>query len=403
MSQHDYDIANALGATVRADINSALAAIVSQNSGASAPATTFAYMWWADTTTGLLKIRNAANSAWITVGTLASANLGMMPLAGGALTGALNEAAGADIASATTTDIGAATGNYLKVTGTTTITGLGTVQAGTTRLVRFAGALILTHNATSLILPGAASITTVADDRAIFVSLGSGNWICIAYTRADGTALASSASLAYTNFALLTSGTSWPVPAGVTRVMVIVQGAGAGGGGAQVSSSLGFASGGGVGYSVTAIMSVTPSGTVTYAIGAAGSAGSSGGGNGGNGGNTTFGSVVAPGGRGGNGVTTSVIAAAAAVTAMSPVTPTSSVAVISAVYTFNDAGVGGPAGSNNSPGCNSPWGTGGNGRTTSGAGSAATGYGASGGGAASNGNAANAGGAGAPGAIVVLY
>jgi len=37
-----------------------------------------AYMWWADTTTGLLKIRNAANTAWVTVGTLATENLGLL-------------------------------------------------------------------------------------------------------------------------------------------------------------------------------------------------------------------------------------------------------------------------------------------------------------------------------------
>ena len=46
-------------------------------------------MWWADTTTGLLKQRNSANSAWITIGTLASTNLGLLSLAGGTLTGAL--------------------------------------------------------------------------------------------------------------------------------------------------------------------------------------------------------------------------------------------------------------------------------------------------------------------------
>lgn len=99
----------------------------------------------------------------------------------------LNEAKGADIASATTTDIGAMTGNYGDVTGTTTITGLGTVQAGIRRIVRFTGALTLTHNATSLILPGAANITTVAGDVATFISLGAGNWRCIAYTRATVT------------------------------------------------------------------------------------------------------------------------------------------------------------------------------------------------------------------------
>jgi hypothetical protein len=80
MSQHDYDIATAdanTGTTFRAEVNAALQALASQNAGATAPTTTYAYMMWPDTTTGLLKIRNAANSAWITIGTLASANLGL--------------------------------------------------------------------------------------------------------------------------------------------------------------------------------------------------------------------------------------------------------------------------------------------------------------------------------------
>jgi hypothetical protein len=67
MAQHDYIIANQSGAGFRADLNNALAAIVSNNSGATAPATTYAYMPWADTTAGLFKIRNGANSAWITL------------------------------------------------------------------------------------------------------------------------------------------------------------------------------------------------------------------------------------------------------------------------------------------------------------------------------------------------
>lgn len=103
----------------------------------------------------------------------------------------INFAKGSDIASATTTDIGAATGNFVDVTGTTTITGLGTVQAGTIRFVRFTGILTLTHNGTSLILPTTANVTTAANDRAIFASLGSGNWICLSYQRADGTPLGS--------------------------------------------------------------------------------------------------------------------------------------------------------------------------------------------------------------------
>lgn len=67
MAQEDYAIANASGATVRADINNHLAAIVSQNSGATAPSTTFAHMYWLDTSTNILKQRNGANTAWVDV------------------------------------------------------------------------------------------------------------------------------------------------------------------------------------------------------------------------------------------------------------------------------------------------------------------------------------------------
>ena len=96
------------------------------------------------------------------------------------------ETKGSDIASAATTDIGASSGQYVEVTGTTTITALGTTDAGTRRIVRFMGALTLTYNATSLILPGDANITTAADDTATFISLGSGNWICVDYQRGAG-------------------------------------------------------------------------------------------------------------------------------------------------------------------------------------------------------------------------
>ena len=67
MATHDYIIANASGAAVRADLNNALAAIVSNNSNATAPATTYAYQWWADTTANQLKLRNAANTDWIVI------------------------------------------------------------------------------------------------------------------------------------------------------------------------------------------------------------------------------------------------------------------------------------------------------------------------------------------------
>lgn len=97
-----------------------------------------------------------------------------------------------DVASATTTDIGAAASWNVRITGTTTITGLGTVAEGTLRFVRMEGALTLTHNGTSLILPGAANITTAANDCFIARSLGSGNWIVMLYQRATGAAVGGS-------------------------------------------------------------------------------------------------------------------------------------------------------------------------------------------------------------------
>ena len=67
MATHDYVLANASGAAFRADLNNALAAIVSNNSNATEPATMYAYQWWADTNTGQLKLRNSANNAWVVI------------------------------------------------------------------------------------------------------------------------------------------------------------------------------------------------------------------------------------------------------------------------------------------------------------------------------------------------
>lgn len=94
---------------------------------------------------------------------------------------------GSDIASvAGTTDIGAVEGLLHDITGTNAITGLGTVRAGIWKLLKFEGAASLVHNATSLILPGAANITCADGDVGLFMSEGSGNWRCLAYMHADG-------------------------------------------------------------------------------------------------------------------------------------------------------------------------------------------------------------------------
>jgi hypothetical protein len=100
---------------------------------------------------------------------------------------------GSNIASAATTDIGAATATFIHITGTTTITALGTADAGAHRFLTFDGILTFTHNASTLILPTGANITTAAGDSALLVSEGSGNWRCLAYWRANGTPVGGSA------------------------------------------------------------------------------------------------------------------------------------------------------------------------------------------------------------------
>lgn len=65
MSQSDYEVEDQTGASFLGDINSILAAIVTNNSGPTEPATTFAHQWWGDTTSNILKRRNAANTAWV--------------------------------------------------------------------------------------------------------------------------------------------------------------------------------------------------------------------------------------------------------------------------------------------------------------------------------------------------
>jgi hypothetical protein len=101
--------------------------------------------------------------------------------------GLLNTVKGADIASADTINLLTTTGNYVNVTGTTTIRGLSPAASGNAlligarRVVQFTGALTLTYNATTLILPGSANITTVAGDMAEFVYEGGVSWRCISY------------------------------------------------------------------------------------------------------------------------------------------------------------------------------------------------------------------------------
>ena len=159
MSQDDMNVANSDGATVRADINSQLGALVTNSSGATAPSTTFAFQTWADTANDLLKIRNAGNSAWINVYKLS--------------TGGPEQ--GADIVSASALPV-LADGLFNDVTGTTGITSINTLGVGVMKILQFDAAVTLTHHATNLVLPAGVNITTVAGQVLTFYEYAAGDW-----------------------------------------------------------------------------------------------------------------------------------------------------------------------------------------------------------------------------------
>ena len=188
---------------------------------------------------------------------------------------------GADIASATTTDLGAVAGLFHDITGTTTITSFGTISAGIWKVIKFEGVLTLTHNATSLILPGGANITTANGDVAIVVSEGSGNWRCESYLKASGLPIALATSGTKQDS---TSGTEIDftgIPAGVKRIEMMLAGVSTNGtsllqiqlgdsGGVETSGYLGSAdtqaSGGGTSTTSTSGLSLGRTSDASYVV-----------------------------------------------------------------------------------------------------------------------------------------
>ena len=171
---------------------------------ASAPATTYAFLRYYNTTDGHVYRRNAANNAWIDEGLvdeLINAATVSEVLTGTSTSKAVTPDSlagiwqrGSDIASASTISLPATGGGVFNITGTTGITAISSAQGGRRVLFRFAGALTITHNGTSLILPGAANITTVAGDIAEFVNeaaadASGSNWRCVSYERSSGSPL----------------------------------------------------------------------------------------------------------------------------------------------------------------------------------------------------------------------
>lgn len=218
-----------------------------------------------------------------------------LQLSGGQLTGALNFKNYISVATASTVDLGAQTGNLINLTGTTTVTSFGTAAAGTIRKCISAGSFDITHNQTSMILLGGNDITTQAGDLFEMISEGSGNWRMTQYSVAD-----EKPSWEWTANVFTSSNASWPPPAGTSEM--IIEGWGGGGAGAGGGGGSGQGAGGGAGGYFLKVYSGEMDSTLNITIGAGG-AGAANLGTGGNGGatsvvGTNLGTLTANGGTG---------------------------------------------------------------------------------------------------------
>jgi hypothetical protein len=155
---------------------------------------------------------------------------------------------GDDIAAAATLNPNTATGNFLRVTGSTAITAI-TLSSGRQRTVYFTGAPLLTNGA-SLVLPGGGNIQAAPGDIAVFVADGTvvrcSDYLPAAQANARAL-IGAAASPSFRTRTIITSGSgTYTTPAGCKAIEVTLIGAGGGGGagGTAASGSTNGAGGG---------------------------------------------------------------------------------------------------------------------------------------------------------------
>lgn len=284
MSQHDMNIANGPGAAFRSDLNGALGAIASQNSGASAPSPTFPCQVWGDTGTMRIKKRNSTNTAWLDMGPLDSE---------------LRDAVGAVMFA-----VGGGAANAYTATYAPAVTALtDNLTLDTTAIAANTGASTFAPNGvTAKPIVSLAHAALVGGEFAVNsrislkYSLTLDSWILISASGGSGV---SGRLLNVRVFSTPGTFTYTETP-GTKKVFPQVQAAGGAGGGAPATGagvvSLGAPGGAGA-YAENLITSGFSGVTIT--VGAGGTGVSAATGN--NGGPSSFGALIScPGGRGGS-------------------------------------------------------------------------------------------------------
>jgi hypothetical protein len=292
MSQNDFTLANQGFPSMRADMNSAFQALASNNSGATAPTTTFAHQWWYDTTSSLLMIRNAGNTAWEEF----SAGGGIVYVEKTAnYTAAAGEGIIANTSSGSwtlTLPATPASGDVVVIadgadwaTNNLTVDRNGnTIEGDSSNLILNIGGVSVTfiyasNNWQIYTQMGAASgtvVTTTAAQTLTNKTIGSSQ-LTGALPALDGSALTGISGAAQTVEVFTSSGT-YTKPSGLVAVKVTV--VAGGGGGAflnNTSVNTGGGGGGGGGTSIRIIPAATLGATETVTVGAGGTPNATGG------------------------------------------------------------------------------------------------------------------------------
>lgn len=184
------------GLQLTTNFNNAFTAILSCNSGTTAPANDQSAaavkgQCWLDTSVSPNAVKMYDGASWIVVGWIdTTSHLWIANNGGGVV----------NIASASTTDLCGSGGNpqtNLGITGNVTITSFGsTCAAGTTKILQFTGAPLLTNSGTLVLPNNGSNIQAVAGDKAIVVYDGASTWVFASYQRFSGASLSATANFA---------------------------------------------------------------------------------------------------------------------------------------------------------------------------------------------------------------
>jgi hypothetical protein len=158
--------------------NGALAALLTQYSGPSAPSSPSVGQRWLNTAAAPIYVLSTWDgSQWVYEGTYdTSTHQFYTPMGGGLAT----------LASTATVNLDAVNQSYITITGTTTITSFGAAAfPGQTKVLKFSGSLQITAGA-SLVTPTGLNIQTSVGDTCQVVALGSSAWIIVSYEGAPG-------------------------------------------------------------------------------------------------------------------------------------------------------------------------------------------------------------------------